>query len=133
MMSKSVSMVYRGYTGSAEMSFEDNCLHGKVQLIKDLVTYEANEPEELRLEFERAVDDYLGTCEELGRNPDKPYSGSFNVRIGAELHKSAATMAQVDDVSLNEFVKRAVQESIEQYQRNQHLYPQVSEGTPSSY
>ncbi|MCK5036518.1 MAG: type II toxin-antitoxin system HicB family antitoxin [Candidatus Sabulitectum sp.] len=126
-------MVYRGYTGSAEMSFEDNCLHGKIQLINDLVTYEANEPEELRLEFERAVDDYLGTCEELGRNPDKPYSGSFNVRIGAELHKSAATMAQVDDVSLNEFVKRAVQESIERYQKNQHLFPQVSEGTPPSY
>jgi len=132
-MSKSVSMVYRGYTGSAEMSFEDNCLHGKIQLINDLVTYEAHEPEELRLEFERAVDDYLGTCEELGRNPDKPYSGSFNVRIGAGLHKSAATMAQVDDVSLNEFVKRAVQESIERYQRNQHLYPQVSEGKPPSY
>ncbi len=132
-MSKSVCMVYRGYTGSAEMSFEDNCLHGKIQLINDLVTYEANEPEELRLEFERAVDDYLGTCEELGRNPDKPYSGSFNVRIGAELHKSAATMAQVDDVSLNEFVKRAVQESIERYQKNQHLFPQVSEGTPPSY
>jgi len=132
-MSKSVSMVYRGYTGSAEMSFEDNCLHGKIQLINDLVTYEAHEPEGLRLEFERAVDDYLGTCEELGKNPDKPYSGSFNVRIGAELHKSAATMAQVDDVSLNEFVKRAVQESIERCQRNQYLLPQVSEGTPPSY
>ncbi|MCK5842706.1 MAG: type II toxin-antitoxin system HicB family antitoxin [Candidatus Sabulitectum sp.] len=130
-MSKGNCLVYKGYTGSTEMSFEDNCLHGHIQMINDLVTYEAQSPTALCAEFEHAVDDYLIACEELGKSPDKPYSGSFNVRIGTELHKSAASIAHLDGISLNEFVKEAVRDSILRQDKNQHLYPQVSEKTPT--
>lgn len=78
---------YKGYFGSIEVSIEDGILHGKIQCINDIVTYEAETPNELKSAFEEAVTDYLETCKELGKSPDKPMSGSFNIRIGSELHK----------------------------------------------
>ena len=76
---------YNGYLGSCKVSIEDNCLHGKIEFISDLVNYEAQTTEELRKEFELAVDDYLTHCKEVGKSPDKTFKGSFNVRIGYEL------------------------------------------------
>ena len=51
---------YKGYTGSVEYSEEDNCLFGKVQgMSKHAITYEGQTLDELRQDFEGAVEDYL--------------------------------------------------------------------------
>ena len=51
---------YKGYTGSVESSKEDNCLFGKVQGLKGtLISYEGLTVDELRKDFEGAVDDYI--------------------------------------------------------------------------
>lgn len=105
-------MDYKGYFGSVEVSMEDNVLHGKIECINDLVTYEAGGPAELRVAFEEAVDDYLETCEVLGKEPDKAMSGTFNVRIGSELHKQLYLSAKQEDISINEFVKVAITEKL---------------------
>lgn len=65
-------MTYRGYQGSAEVSLEDNCLHGVVVGITDLVTYEAATVEGLRAAFENAVDNYLQQCADLSLVTDQP-------------------------------------------------------------
>ncbi|MCK0743702.1 toxin-antitoxin system HicB family antitoxin [Chromohalobacter nigrandesensis] len=41
---------------------------------------------ELEAAFREAVDDYLATCEQLGEAPETPSKGSFNVRVGHDLH-----------------------------------------------
>lgn len=53
---------YRGYHGSIEASPEDNCLYGKVQFIRALVSYEGETVAQLDAAFREAVDDYLHTC-----------------------------------------------------------------------
>jgi len=50
---------YRGYCGSIEASQEDNCLYGKLQFIRALVSYEGTTVAELTLAFQDAVDEYL--------------------------------------------------------------------------
>ena len=51
---------YEGYKGSIESSEADNCLFGKVLGIsKDLILYEGNTIDELRVDFECAIDSYL--------------------------------------------------------------------------
>ena len=95
---------YKGYTGSVEYSAEDECLYGKLQNIRDLVNYEADSAKDLKLEFEAAVDDYLETCEELGKAADKPYKGVFNVRTVPALHRDLDQLAARMDVSLNKVV-----------------------------
>lgn len=103
---------YKGYTGSIEVSLEDGCLFGKVQFINDLVSYEGETVDELRQSFQSAVDGYLETCRELHQEPEKPFKGSFNVRIGSELHREAAVAATEEGISLNEFVARGVKEAL---------------------
>ena len=108
-------MQYRGYLGSVECSVEDDCLFGKILYTNDLVNYEADSPAGLRESFEVAVDDYLQTCEELGKVPEKSFKGSFNVRVSPELHRKAAMQATVYEESLNEFVAQSVHEKVERY------------------
>ena len=103
---------YRGYTGSIEVSLEDECLYGRILYVADLVNYEANSVDELRKAFEEAVDDYITVCEQQGRKAEQPLKGSFNVRIGAGLHQQAALAAKKTGISLNEFVKQAVNSAI---------------------
>lgn len=99
---------YKGYEGSAEVDMEAEVCRGKILFIPDLVTYEAETPKQLQREFEAAVDDYLETCRELDREPQKPFRGSFNVRVSHQLHRAAAVRAVMDDVSLNDVVVRAL-------------------------
>lgn len=101
---------YKGFIGSAEVDTEDDTLRGKLLHINGLVTYIANTPAGLKAEFEAAVDDYLKFCDEEGVEPEKPYQGSFNVRVGKDLHKKAAKAASEEGVSLNEFVVACIRD-----------------------
>ncbi len=103
-------MEYKGYLGTVEYSAEDRVLNGKIAHIRDLVTYEATDVETLEREFRAAVDDYLETCAGIGKEPDKPFKGTFNVRIGKDLHRAAVQAA--GEKSLNAFVCEAIQEKI---------------------
>lgn len=106
---------YKDYCGSIEIDMEAKCLHGKLLFIRDTVTYEASDPGELENAFKEAVKEYIQTCIELGREPQKPFSGTFNVRIGADLHKKAAMKARLDKFhSLNDFIKHAINQCLSQ-------------------
>jgi predicted HicB family RNase H-like nuclease len=105
---KSNVMEHRGYTGSVEFSLEDGVLMGKILFINDLVNYEAESLAELQRSFREAVDHYLDTCDEQGIAPDRPCSGTFNVRVSPELHRKALTEAARRGIGLNEFVRIAL-------------------------
>lgn len=102
------TLSYNGYCGSVEVSIEDDCLHGKILFISDLVTYEASSPGELLREFRRAVDHYLQKCRQENISPDKPCSGTFNIRISPELHREASIKAAAKGTSLNDFVRECI-------------------------
>jgi hypothetical protein len=57
------------FIGFYQVSFDDNCLHGKIRFIDDLVTYEAQTIKELKTAFEESAEDYIKTCRVLGREP----------------------------------------------------------------
>lgn len=99
---------HKDYEGTAELDMARQVCRGKILFIDDLVTYEAASPAELQTEFEAAVDDYIDTCATLGREPQKPLRGQFNVRIPPALHKAAALRALADNVSLNDVAVRAL-------------------------
>ncbi len=106
-------LTYKGFTGSAKVSIEDGCLHGRILFIDDIITYEGATVEALDSAFKEAIDNYLAYCERKGKSPNKPYGGTFNVRIGSELHRKAAEAAYKCDLGLNEYVTKAVQELVE--------------------
>jgi|SRR6185437_14462270 len=101
-------MEYKGYYASVHFSAEDDVFFGKLLGIDDLVNFEGASVKELKKAFREALNDYLKTCTELGKEPNKTYKGSFNVRISTDLHKAAAIYAASNNISLNEFIKTAI-------------------------
>lgn len=99
---------YKGYTGTIEYSKEDELLFGKVIGIKSLLSYEGSTGTELEADFRGVIDEYLGDCKESGIKPEKPFKGSFNVRIPSELHRDAAIKAMELNTSLNGFVSESI-------------------------
>lgn len=97
---------YKGYTGSVDYSEEDNCLYGKVLgMSKDAITYEGQDVNELRKDFEEAIDDYLRLCEAKNEEPRVPYSGNLNIRITPEIHSRIAMMAMQAGTTINGFIR----------------------------
>lgn len=66
----STMLEYKGYLGSVAYSDEDGVLHGRLEFIRDLVTYEGKDAKGIRAAFREAVDDYLELCEAEGRKAD---------------------------------------------------------------
>src|SRR5512135_1481378 len=97
-------MKYKEYFGSVHYSDEDRVFYGKIEFIRALVSYEGTDVESLRQAFEEAVEDYLETCKDQGIEPEKPFKGTFNVRIGPELHQRVAVAAAQEGVSLNSYI-----------------------------
>ncbi len=106
---------YKGYNGTVEYSAEDNVLFGKVIGIKSLISYEGQSVEELKADFEGAVDEYLEYCEEKSIEPEKTYKGSLNVRFSPETHREATLIALSERISLNQFIENSVKEKIASY------------------
>jgi len=65
-------MNYRGYTARYELDTHDQVLHGRVDGIRDIVTFVAPNVAELEHEFHVSVDEYLSYCAEKGLQPDQP-------------------------------------------------------------
>ncbi len=108
-MLKNNILEYRGYHTKIEFDSEEFILRGKIEGINDLVNFECENLENLEKEFHEAVDEYLNFCREVGKEPDKEYKGSFNVRIPPELHKKLAVAAIQCGDSLNATVEKAIQ------------------------
>ena len=102
------TMEYKGYIGNVEFSEEDEVFFGKVLGIRSLVSYEGATAKDLIKDFHDAVDDYLALCKAEGREPERAYKGSFNIRISPELHKQAIRCAESNQMSLNSFVEKAL-------------------------
>ena len=101
------TMKYKDYIGSVEFSEEDGIFFGKVMGIRALISYEGEDAVSLLSSFHQAIDEYLAWCEESGRLPERAYKGSFNVRIGQDLHRKIAMYAVEKEISLNGLVETA--------------------------
>lgn len=103
---------YKGYIGSVSFSEKDNVFFGKIEGINGLVNFEGESVKELTNAFHEAVDDYLEYCKEEGIEPHKSYSGSLNIRISPETHSKIAFLAKQAGISINAFIKSAVEKQI---------------------
>lgn len=102
-------MEYKGYFAEIKYSDEDGCFCGVLQGLKDdSISFEGKSVKELKKDFMEAIDDYLETCERLGKKPEMQCKGSLNVRLGPELHNCARIKAKEKNISINELIKNAV-------------------------
>ena len=111
-MMKNNILQYKGYHAKIEFDSEEFVLRGMIEGINDLVNFECEDIKDLEREFHEAVDDYLKFCKEVGKEPDKEYKGSFNVRINPDLHKKLAIIAMKNGDTLNTSVEKAIFEYV---------------------
>ena len=107
-------MKYKGYIGKVEYDDENRVFTGNVINVKTVITFHGETVDELESEFKASVDDYLEWCKEDGVEPEKPYSGKFNVRLTPQMHQEAALKAGKMGISLNRFVECAVEKELKQ-------------------
>lgn len=116
------TMKYKGYSATIEYSAEDGLLIGSVIGIQDSLNFHGTTIPEITQAFYDSIDGYLDMCKRMDRCPDKPYKGSFNVRIPAELHRKAAIEAESNGMTLNQFVQRAIEKHIDPDSNERVIY-----------
>ena len=107
-MIKINTMQYKGYHALIQYDSSDDCFVGTVLGIKDSLNFQGRTVDELKKAFHESIDNYLDLCKKIGKDPEKEYSGTFNIRISPKLHQKAALLAEAENVSLNQIIARAV-------------------------
>jgi predicted HicB family RNase H-like nuclease len=105
---KPPDLEYKGYVGRMKIDTDADIIHGDVVGILDVITFEGQSVEEAKQAFRDSVDDYLEFCESLGDPPEKPFSGTFLVRVKPDLHRDLASLARRRGESVNALVTRAL-------------------------
>ena len=103
------TMTWRGYSARVEYDDEDGIFVGRLAGIRDGIGFHADTVDGLRSAFREAVDDYLETCEKVGKEPQKPFSGRVMFRIDPEVHRKAALAAELSGKSLNQWAEEVLQ------------------------
>lgn len=110
----STMLEYKGYHASVEYDAEDSIFVGEVFGITDSLNFHGTSVDELKKMFEQSIDNYLELCKKIGKNPDKEFKGTFNVRISPEMHKKAALAAAKQNITLNQYVMNAISQSFKE-------------------
>ncbi len=87
-------MKYKGYTGHVEQDDEAKILHGEVLGIKDVVTFQGTNVDEIEQAFKDSVDDYLAFCKERGEEPDRPFSAKFKPNLRPKSRMNIAELGK---------------------------------------
>jgi predicted HicB family RNase H-like nuclease len=106
------ALKYKGYTGTVLFDADDRIFHGRLMGITDVITFEGASVKELEKDFRSAVEDYLKTCHKMGREPEKPFSGRFMVRVPPEMHCAIALAAKRERKSINAWVAEVCEKNV---------------------
>ncbi|MBZ5625914.1 MAG: type II toxin-antitoxin system HicB family antitoxin [Acidobacteriia bacterium] len=97
-------MTYKGYEAVVEFDEEAGVLSGEVINTRDVITFQGESVEALKKAFEDSVDDYLAFCRKRNEEPERPFSGTFTLRVPPQLHRQITLEARRHGKSLNSYV-----------------------------
>jgi len=103
-------MKYKEYDSVITFDEDARLFHGEVINIRDVVTFQGVNVDELEKAFHESVEDYIEFCASRGEKPEKPYSGKLIVRISPELHRELSMKAKKASVSINHLISEALAE-----------------------
>jgi predicted HicB family RNase H-like nuclease len=88
---------YKGYEAVVKYSDEDETFIGEVINTRDMLVFDGNDVTEIEQSFHAVVDDYLEDCDKEGKEPNKPFSGQFVLRVDPKLHRELFIQAKHSD------------------------------------
>ena len=102
-------MKYKGYYGVVQYDDEAKIFHGEVVNTRTVITFQGTSVDEIEQAFRDSVDDYLDWCMARGKEPEKPFSGKFVLRIPPELHRQLNLKAKLSNTNLNSFIVQTLE------------------------
>ena len=106
-------MKYKGYEAVVKYSDEDETFVGEVINTRDMLIFEGNDVAEIEQSFHAVVDEYLEDCDKESREPDKPFSGQFVMRVDPKLHRELFIQAKHSGQSLNAYVQDKLSQAVD--------------------
>ncbi len=107
-------LIYKGYMGHVEFDDETEIFHGEIMNTRDVITFQGSSVAEIKKAFKESIDDYLSFCKERDEQPEKTFSGKFNLRIEPELHRQVYIAAKQHKISLNQWIAEAIKHHIQE-------------------
>ena len=107
-------LIYKGYMGHVEFDDEADIFHGEVINTRDVITFQGKTVAEIKTAFRESVDDYLAFCKKRNEEPEKPFSGKFNLRLDPDLHRQVYVAAKQHKMSLNQWIAQAIKHHIQE-------------------
>ena len=104
-------MEHKGYSARISFDADDEIFVGRLAGINDVISFHASTVEELKAAFHESVDDYLATCAQIGKSPERPYSGKVMFRLDPVVHAKAALAAELQGKSLNQWAQEVFSEA----------------------
>ena len=95
-----------------EYDSDAKIFHGDVVNTRDVFSFQGKTVDEIDNEFRASIDDYIDWCKAEGADPEKPYSGKFNLRLSPEFHKEVAITAKKLRMSINNFFEKAIKDEL---------------------
>ncbi len=98
------TMHHDGYVATIELDEDAGLFHGEVINTRDVLTFQGQTLDDLHTAFADTIADYVEWCQERGKEPDRPYSGNFLLRLPPDLHRRIAIAAARAGKSVNAYV-----------------------------
>jgi len=102
------TMKYKGYTARIEFDDRDSVFVGRVLGVRAIIGFHGETVDELRRDFEAAIDFMIEDCKAHGEAPEKPASGKLMLRVPPEVHSAALLAAQATGKSLNQWASEVL-------------------------
>lgn len=119
---------YGNYIAKPEVDAEEGVLHGRVLNISDVVCFQGKTVKEAEQEFRKAVDAYIATCREKGKEPAKPFSGKLPFRTTPEIHRDIYIASTRVDKSINAWMEDVLSQAARQNNHSSSSTPEKPEG-----
>lgn len=107
-MSKSSLMQIDGRAAVVAYDAAAEMFRGEFVGLNGTADFYASSVESLKDEGRKSLREFLAICAERGIEPERRFSGTFNVRIDSRLHEAAALAAAARGISLNALVQEAI-------------------------
>ncbi len=105
-------MEVEGYKAKIEYDPELDQFRGEILGLNGSADFYGKSPSALRKEFKKSLKVFLEVCEEKQINPNREFSGKFNLRIPPKLHGEIAARASAEDKSINQWVTEMLKHSV---------------------
>lgn len=107
-MSELNVLMIDGYNAVIAFDPEIEMFRGEFVGLNGSADFYAASVHDLKSEGLQSLRTFLEVCSERGLDPERKFSGKFNVRIDKKVHQRAAIAAAARGVSLNTLVQEAI-------------------------